>query len=142
LTTVSAYANIEVVREREQGKMPQFSPQVLQLAKAISVAEGSPPEWNNPGDLTGTDAGSFATNGTGNLEGVWRFCNAVDGWMALWVKVDRMLSGKSRVYPLHFTLEDVGRIYSGGDPNWARNVAAYMRVPITITLAQLAQTDV
>jgi len=112
------------------------------LAKAISVAEGSNPAWNNPGDLTGEDAGSFETNGTANSDGVWRFVNNVDGWLALYIKVNRMLLGRSEVYHLTDTLEIVGEKYSGGDPNWAKNVAAYLGVPESTTLAQLASGQV
>jgi hypothetical protein len=112
---------------------------VLKLAKAIAVAEGSNPEWNNPGDLTGKDAGSFRTCGVANKEGVLKFVNADDGWSALHIKVHRMLSGNSAVYPLTLTLEQVGLKYSGGDANWSRNVANYLGVPETITLQQLAE---
>ena len=117
-----------------------WSPAVLKLAKAISVAEGSPPEWNNPGDLTGVDAGSFPTCGYGNKEGVWKFLNNADGWTALYVKLNRMLAGQSRIYSLDMTLEDVGLKYSGGDPNWAVNVARELGVPVTTTLRDIAAT--
>ncbi len=112
---------------------------VLRLAKAISVAEGSNPEWNNPGDLTGADAGSFLTCGVANSEGVLKFVNAEDGWMALYAKVNRMLSGKSKVYPLDMSLERVGLLYSGGDPNWAVNVSRELAVPVTTTLQELSE---
>lgn len=117
-----------------------WPPCVLKLAKAISVAESSPPEWHNPGSLTGSDSGSFQTSGTGNAEGVWKFVNEADGWQALYIKVNRMLSGKSTVYPLNMPLERVGIRYSGGDPNWAKNVAAYLGVPESTTLQELASS--
>lgn len=118
----------------------QWSPQVLKLAKAIATAEGFgvegalPTRANNPGDLTGIDKGSFATNGTANSEGVWNFVNLADGWTALYFKVDRILRGASKVYPLTMTIEDMGETYSGGDPNWAANVAKSLGVPVTMTL--------
>lgn len=113
---------------------------VLRLAKAISVAEGSPKEWNNPGSLTGTDAGAFPTCGTGNAEGVWKFVNERDGWQALCVKVHRMLVGKSSVYPPAMTIEEMGTRYSGSDDgNWGRNVAAFLGVPVTTTIQELAE---
>ena len=116
-----------------------WPPSVLRVAKAISVAENSPVEWNNPGSLTGEDAGSFRTNGVANSEGVWKFVDLVDGWNALCNKVNRMLSGKSHVYPLTYTLAQTGLKYSGGDPNWAKNVATYLGVPETTTLQELAE---
>ena len=113
-----------------------WSPQVLKLANAIQVAEGSNPEWNNPGDLT--FAGGFATCGFANSEHVLKFVNAEDGWNALCYQCDLMLSGRSRVYSLDMTLEQVGLKYSDGDPNWAKNVASSMGIPEQTTLAQLA----
>jgi len=115
-----------------------WSQAVLQLAKAISIAENSPPGWHNPGSLTGADAGSFQTNGFGNAEGVWKFVRMEDGWSALFIKVNRMLVGKSSVYPLTLTLEQVGLKYSSGNPDWSKNVAEYLGVPVTTTLEQLA----
>jgi hypothetical protein len=122
--------------------MAPWSGAVIKLAMAIAVAEGSNPAWNNPGDLTGVDSGSFRTNGTANSEGVWLFDNADDGWSALFAIVDRWLRGKSVVYHLTMTLEQVGMKYSGGDPNWAKNVASSLGVPQTTTLADLATTEV
>jgi len=125
--------------------IPQEWPQsVVKLAKAIAQAEGfGPPKaiptlGNNPGDLTGSDAGTFATLGVMNAEGVVRFTNLADGWTALYIKCNRMLSGKSLIYPLTLTLAQVGMKYSGGNPAWSRNVAAALGVPETTTLAQLA----
>ena len=94
---------------------------VLKLAKAIANAEGFdnsdalPTRANNPGDLTGSDGGSFRTLGTMNPEGVLHFENLEDGWQALYIKVNRMLSGKSTMYPLNLTLDRVGLRYSGGN---------------------------
>jgi hypothetical protein len=109
---------------------------VIQFANAIKVAEGSDPAWNNPGDLTGADRGTFQVVGLANAEGVWKFMYPEDGWNALCIKVERMLTGRSRVYPLTMTLAEVGMQYSGGDPNWAENVAAELSIPITTTLAE------
>ena len=126
--------------------MSNWPNSVLQLAKAIAHAEGfGPPEnlptrANNPGDLTGLDAAGFPTNGTANDEGVWNFVNLADGWEALYIKVNRMLAGRSAVYPLTMTLEQVGLKYSGGNPDWAANVAAFLGVPTTTTLAELADS--
>ena len=111
---------------------------VIKIALAIKKAEGSNPDWNNPGDLTGADAGIFPTCGIANSEGVLKFVNAEDGWNALCIKVNRMLAGKSHVYPLTMTLAELGMKYSGKDPNWAKNVAAELHVPETITIQELA----
>ena len=116
-----------------------WPPMVLKLAAAITKAEGSPPEWNNPGDLTGSDAGGFQTLGPANAEGVWKFADLSDGTTALYVKVARMLAGQSRIYTPDMTLAQVGMKYSGGDPNWGKNVAAELGVPETTTLGQLTE---
>ena len=114
----------------------KWSTPVLQFAKAIAVAENSPVAWNNPGSLTGTDAGSFATCGFGNAEGVWKFVNAEDGWNALYIKVDRIFRGKSTIYPLSMTVEQFGLRYSGGDPNEGKNIASYLGIDPASTLQE------
>ena len=114
---------------------------VEKFAAAIAVAEGSDPSWNNPGDLTGIDAGSFQVLGKANSEGVWKFANLADGWQALYLKIYRIFSGRSVVYPLSMTLEEMGMKYSGGNPNWAINVAKEIGVPVSITLADLSKMD-
>ena len=114
---------------------------VVKFALAIKTAEGSNPDWNNPGDLTGADAGAYKTCGIANSEGVLKFANAEDGWNALCFKINRMLSGKSSVYTHDMTLQAVGMKYSHNDPNWSKNVAAALGVPETITLSELADAD-
>jgi len=114
---------------------------VVKFAEAISKAEGFgvagavPTSYNNPGDLTGADRGAFPVVGC-NAEGIWHFVNVEDGWQSLYVKVARMLSGRSRIYPLEFTIEQVGLTYAHGDPSWGRNVAAALGVEPTLTLAE------
>jgi hypothetical protein len=117
--------------------VPTYPDSVLKFAKAISVAEGSKPEWNNPGDLTSHFG--FPVTGTANSEGVLIFQNAEDGQEALYRQVSLMLTGKSKVYKLTDTLEQVGLKYAGGDGNWAKNVGAYLGIPLTTTLAEIAQ---
>lgn len=109
---------------------------VVRLATAISVAEGSNPDWHNPGDLT--YAHGHATTGVANKEGVLIFVRPQDGWEALYHEVGLMLSGRSHIYKLTDTLEQVGLKYSGGDTNWSKNVAAYLGVPESTTLQQLS----
>jgi hypothetical protein len=123
-----------------------WSNSVLKFARAIAHAEGFgdpdaiPTKANNPGDLTGADGGSLRVIGTMNKEGVLHFENLDDGWLALHIKVDRMLSGKSKVYPLTLTLEQVGIRYSGSDSgDWARNVASYLGVTPQTTLQELSE---
>lgn len=109
---------------------------VVRLAKAIAMAEGSNPAWCNPGDMT--YAHGHPTKGTVNADGVLWFCNVDDGWDALYHEVSLMLNGRSHVYNLTNTLQQVGLKYSNGNSDWAKNVAAYLGVDESTTLAQLA----
>jgi hypothetical protein len=113
-----------------------WSNAVIKFALAIKVAEGSNPSWNNPGDLTFADG--YATLGSANVEGVLKFAHAEDGWNALCHQVYLMLSGLSRVYPLNWTIAQVGMKYSGGDPNWSKNVCAELGVSDKMTLSEFA----
>ena len=115
---------------------PNWPPAVLQLAKAIAVAEGSNPAWCNPGDMT--YAHGHPTKGTVNADGVLWFCTVEDGWDALYHEVSLMLAGRSHVYSLTDTLITVGFKYSNGDRAWAKNVSEYLGVHEDTTLQELA----
>lgn len=104
---------------------PAPSPQIAQVAQAIARAEGSPVEWNNPGDLT--ISFGYPTLGTANSAGVLKFTNAADGWNALYKQLLAIVNGGSR-YTLQDTIATFGNGYSGGDPNWAVNVASFLGV--------------
>jgi len=107
---------------------------VGKLAQAITIAEGSPAEWNNPGDLTGADASGYQlqTDGDGNpitnSAGVVRFVNLPDGVAALYRKLQRIQDGASRVYSTAMSLAQFAQIYTGGDnaDAWANNVASFL----------------
>jgi hypothetical protein len=107
---------------------PAPSQEIFDLASAIAVAEGSDPDWNNPGDLT--YAFGYPTLGTANSAGVLKFQNCADGWYALYHQLGLIVSGGS-MYTLDTTLADFGMKYSGGDPNWATNVAKALGGGIT-----------
>ena len=66
------------------------------------------------------------------------FVESADGWSALYQQCWLMLNGKSHIYNLHDTLVTVGVKYSDGDEHWAENVAAFLGVPTSTTLLQLA----
>jgi hypothetical protein len=104
------------------------------LAQAITIAEGSPAEWNNPGDLTQGDASGYdlQRDGNGNLlvnsAGVVRFVNQADGVNALYRKLQRIQAGASRVYSTAMSIAQFAQIYTGGDnaDSWANNVASFL----------------
>lgn len=110
-------------------------PKVAALAAAIAKAEGSNPDWNNPGDLTLSFG--YPTSGKVNSAGVLRFNNSVDGWNALYKQINLIISGGSAYYDLTTTLEDFGNGYAGGDPNWAVNVARTLGVDTSATLGSI-----
>ena len=111
---------------------------VQQFAQAIASAEGYgvagaiPTLANNPGDLELGDLG----NGTLG-EGITVFSTIANGWAALYNQVGLMFSGKSKVYAPSMSISQVGNSYSGGDPNWAINVAAFLGVTTDTTLQSL-----
>lgn len=110
---------------------------VLKLAAAITVAEGSPPQWNNPGDLT--YGFGFPVLGPMNRDGVLKFRRLEDGEHALRHECWLMLTGKSGVYFLSDSLAIAGMKYSKGDPNWAVNVARELGVPTSTTLGMVSE---
>jgi hypothetical protein len=107
---------------------------ILAVANAIAIAENSPSDWNNPGDLT--ISFGYPTLGTANSAGVLKFENLADGWNALYRQLSAIVNGTSR-YSLSDSLTDFGAGYSGGDPNWAINVARTLRVDPNVSLGSI-----
>ena len=102
------------------------------LAQAFAYAEGFgvsssniPTSRNNPGDLTSG--------------GVINTYDSPDtGWAALESQIGKMVNGTSSVYSPDMSLTQVGNLYSNGDPNWAKNVASYLGVSPSTTIADAA----
>jgi hypothetical protein len=113
---------------------PAPSPQIFSVAAAIALAEGSNPEWNNPGDLT--ISFGYPTDGIVNSAGVLKFQNCEDGWNALYKQLSAIVNGNSR-YSLDITLSMFGEGYSGGNPDWAVNVARALGVSENTTLGEI-----
>lgn len=110
------------------------TPAIGSLANAIALAEGSNPAWNNPGDLT--ISFGYPTSGAVNSAGVLQFVNPHDGWNALYKQLLAIQNGNSR-YKLTDTLADFGMGYSGGDPNWAVNVASALGIDPSTQLGEI-----
>src|SRR5215469_14863231 len=114
--------------------------QIKALANAIAKAEGFgiegaiPTLAHNPGDLCLGDRGLGVLG-----EGVTVFPDDSVGWIKLYAECEMMLSGNSHIYSPQLTLAQVGMRYSGGNPDWAKNVAAALGVDGSITLADLAK---
>lgn len=113
---------------------PAPTQEIFDVAAAIAKAEGSNPDWNNPGDLT--ISFGYPTLGTVNADGVLKFQNHLDGWNALYKQLQSIISGGSR-YTLQMTLAEFGQGYSGGDANWAKNVALELQTTPNATLGSI-----
>jgi len=95
------------------------------LAAAITQAENS--QWpNNPGALEDT-AGNKLT-----------FASVTDGFNALVSKLGFDASGQSHVYTPDMPLSKFGATYSGGDSNYASNLANILGVSTSTPLSQLS----
>lgn len=95
------------------------------FARAIASAEGFgvpgaiPTIANNPGDLK---------LGGDTINGISVFATADEGWSKLYRQIALIVSGSSNYYNLDMSIAEMGRIYAGGDENWATNVARYLNV--------------
>ena len=111
---------------------------VLTFARAIAHAEGFgipnaiPTVANNPGDLV--IPGWSPTIGSA---GIAVFDSVDYGWSRLYRQIELIISGQSNYYRMSMTLSQMGHVYAGGDPNWARNVASYLGVSTSTTLGQV-----
>jgi hypothetical protein len=95
------------------------------FARAVAKAEGAKPELNNPGDIKDS-SGQIA-----------QFGSMEEGERRLRGQLRAMVSGSSAYYKPDMTLAQAGLIYSGGDPNWSKNVAKELGVTEDTKLADL-----
>ena len=95
------------------------------LAAAITQAENS--QWpNNPGALEDTSGNKLT------------FSSVTDGFNALVSKLGFDASGQSKVYSPDMTLSQFGSTYSGGDSNYANNLASFLGVSTNTPLSSLS----
>lgn len=115
-----------------------YSDAVTTFARAIAHAEGYgipgaiPTVANNPGDLV--IPGWSPTMGSA---GIAVFDSPDYGWSRLYRQIALIIRGDSNYYSLDMSIAEMGRIYAGGDDNWARNVATYLGVPPSTSLLQV-----
>lgn len=112
---------------------------MVRLSRAIAKAEGfykqgSRPQRNhNPGDLT-----IDTINRRVRMDGAYVvYRDDGDGWHALERQVWLMLTGKSKYYKPEMTIEQVGELYAPKQPEWARNVAAALGVPVSARICDI-----
>ena len=109
------------------------------MAQAIAVAEGfydgdtAPRRANNPGSLK-VGAPYEPTAGG---QGITKFPTAAAGWSALRAQLQRIVDGRSAYYTLSSTVSQMGLTWSGGDPNWAVNVAGALNIAPSTQLAEV-----
>lgn len=109
-----------------------------ELANAIAGAEGYgkagaiPTRANNPGDLA---LGNIGYGTMGN--NITVFPNAAAGNDALVNQLTKIQNGTSKNYTSDMTIAQIGQVWSGGDPNWAKNVAAKSGASTNSTFSDL-----
>jgi hypothetical protein len=117
------------------------------LGDAISGEEDSsddpysvPKMANNPGSLELKDVG-HGTMPAANNQKITIFGSPEEGRAALDRQLNLILSGKDSKYPPSMTLEQFGKVYSGGDAGYGGRIAAKLGVDPSTTLGQLAQSQ-
>lgn len=111
--------------------------QAIAKAEGFFVAGSVPARCNNPGDLTAGDVGDSPSYPKSGPENIIIFPTVDLGWSALYQKLARIRDGMSAVYTPDMTLAQMGLTYSGGDPNWAMNVASALNTTTDATLGSL-----
>lgn len=119
---------------------PVYSQQIQQFAQAIANAEGFfrpgsiPQRANNPGDLKV----SGWTGPTLGAEGIPCFDSPDEGWSRLYRQLQLIVDGRSHVYSLSMTIDQMGAKWTDTQPSsWASNVAAFLGVPTSTPLSQV-----
>jgi hypothetical protein len=127
-------AQVRSVRQFDDttGGEVRFSYGVLVLADAITVAEGSDPRHNNPGDIKVSNW----TGPTFGAEQIPAFNSPTEGRNRLYAQLTLIENGQSRHYQRTMTLAEMGRVWAGTE-TWAVNVANRLGVPVTTTLEEV-----
>lgn len=119
---------------------------VWNICTAVAMAEGynlgtgsAPYDLNNPGDLSPGDENGQATIGSGEYHGgstIIHFATCEGGFIALYDKFNRIVSGGSSVFPANWTWTQVAAKYAGNWQSWLNNVTGYLGVDPNSTPAQ------
>jgi len=97
-----------------------------ELIEAIRRAEGAKPELNNPGNLVDFNTGEIK-----------QYDTYEEGEAALKEQLERIANGDHPNIKPDMSLRDAGLVYSGGDPNWSKNVSKIMHVPEDVPIVHL-----
>jgi len=111
---------------------------IWNICAAVAIAEGfnrgagaAPYDLNNPGDLSPGDESGQPTMGPPQFHGgsyIIQFATCEGGFIALYNKFSRIVSGQSSVYPKSWTWTQVAKKYAGDWQNWLNNVTSYLGV--------------
>lgn len=111
---------------------------IHRMAVAICIAERGKDELyggiiknHNPGDIMGPDG--HLVEYTNSLTGFYYLIDMLRGWF----------EGTSERYHVSMSISEVAKIYTGDDhaADWAANVAGFMGVHPSTTLAEIEQFD-
>jgi hypothetical protein len=105
---------------------------VADLAAAITVAENSDPQYNNPGDLK---VAGFPTFGAG----IAIFSSPAQGLSRLYYQLNLIANGESSYYSLDMTIEQFAAVWTGNDnaAQWAQAVESELGVAPGTTLGDV-----
>jgi hypothetical protein len=137
---VAAGVGVLVLARRAQGgtmSIVEYSAQVRRMAEAIAYAEGYyapgnpiPRRLNNPGDVKISSVPNIGKDQYGHLH----FATPEDGWLALYRQLQLIINGRSSVYTLDMTIEQMGKRWAEANTAWTTNVSTKLGVPATTTL--------
>ena len=109
----------------------EYSSKVHRMAEAIAYAEGFyapgnpiPRRLNNPGDLKISSVPNIGKDAAGHLH----FATPEDGWLALYRQLQLIINGRSSVYTLDMTIDQMAARYAESNEAWATNVARRLNV--------------
>lgn len=125
----SAVAALLLMKGKAAGGVTFNAAKIQRFAEAIAYAEGFRPgalPWknNNPGDIKVSSVPSVGHDAQGHLI----FETPEDGWRALRLQLEMIVSGRSKVYTLDMTIKQMGAKYAEWGGNWSRNVASKLGV--------------
>lgn len=117
-----------------------YSNAIKALAQAIARAEGfyivgsAPNRAHNPGAMK---VPGWKGQTTGS-EGITVFGSDAEGWQALYRQLNLIASGRSGVYTLGMSIEEMARRWTATQQSeWAANVSQTLGVPSSTSLSQV-----
>lgn len=156
LTLIASVLGVGLLLRQMQQKEPEAEPtgvdspspwgptsfdrDVIAMGQAIAYAEGfyvqgsAPQRAHNPGAIK---VPGWKGPITGS-EGISVFTSDDEGWYALRRQIDLIADGRSGIYSLGMTIEDMARRWTATDQSaWAANVSRSLGVSTNTKLSQV-----